>query len=223
VFHYLSNSPMNISGTVGPDIELSVGEIERARFSGCHVRASADPSRRVMLKDGFLKRCTSDGCWIHGAIIANITVEDLAGGGRMGTWFRGCVFSNVVLKGRFASPLWQRSVSNDPDVNRLFDADAAKRYQSIDRALDIAEATFQGFTIFQGIPPALIRRNEPTQFVLHRECRDEVRAVSSTLLVVCKTVESEPDGVVFTFGGKSERDKRRAEECSELREKGLLD
>jgi len=213
---------MNVSGKIGPDGELSAGRIERAFFSNCHVRAGDDPSRRPVLKDGLLRRCKSDGCWIHGALIQDLTVEDLAGGGRLGTWFRGCIFSNVVLKGRFASTQWQREVSDDAQINRRFDTDAAKRYESIEMALDISNARFNSLTIFQGVPPKLIRRDEATQFLLRPEFREAVRAVSSTLLVVSKMAESEPEGVIFTFGAKSERDQRCAAECLELRQQGLL-
>ena len=41
-------------------------------------------------------------------------------------------------------------------------------------------------------------------------------------LVVSKMAESEPEGVIFTFGAKSERDQRCAAECLELRQQGLL-
>lgn len=214
---------MNITGSIEPQAAIFVGIIERGLFTGCHVHAGTNPLHRVVLKDGLLKRCKSDGCWIAGAVIADVTVETLFGGGRLGTWLRGCVFSNVVIKGRIESAQWQRDVSNDPDANRLFDADAAERYESIHFALDIADATFDGYTIFEGIPPALIRRNKRTQFLLRREAIDEVRASSPSLLVVCKSAQSEPDGVVFTFGTQSERDKRRTEECIRLQGMGLLE
>jgi hypothetical protein len=213
---------MNISGNVGPDTVFSVGEIEKAFFQNCHVAAGQDPLKRALLKDGVLRRCKSDGCWVHGAMVTNVHIEHLAGGGRMGTWFRGCIFSNVVLSGRLASSQWQRQVSNNLDLNIAFEADAAKRYESISMAIDITGATFSGFTIFEGIPPKLIRRDESRQFLLRPESVQAVRAISSTLAVVCRVAQSEPEGVVFTWDGASGREKQRAEEWRELRRQGLL-
>jgi hypothetical protein len=211
-----------ISGKLNSSASVKVGTIERATLGNCHVSASGDPERRVHLYDGRLSDCKHDGCWVNGALIENVQAENLKSGGRLKTWLRGCVFSGVVLRGKISGVTWQRAVSDDEEVNSRYDLDAKKRYTTIDTALDVTGAFFDSLTVFAGVPPELIRRDPSRYFLLRTEHCREVLSTSSTLLVVAKLAESEPTGVVFTFGGSTDRDRRRGEECHELKRKGLL-
>jgi hypothetical protein len=211
-----------ISGKLNGNSTLKVGAIEHAMLGNCHVSPSDNPERRAHLFDGTLSGCKHDGCWVSGALIENVLVENLRSAGRLKTWLRGCVFSNVVLRGKISGVTWQRPVSDDKEVNHLYDLDLHERYTTIDTALDVTEANFDSLTVFAGIPPQLIRRDPNRCFLLRTEHCQEVLSTSSTLLVVAMAAKSEPHGVVFTFGDSTDKDQRRREECHALKRKGLL-
>jgi hypothetical protein len=212
-----------ISGVLQSGASAAVGSVRSTTFLGCHVLGGPDPRYRARLHSGSIEKCKHNGCWIAGALVEDLIVQDLTSAGSLGAWLKGCIFSRVTLRGRIKGVTWQDEVSEDPELNRIYQVDAHRRYAALDWALDISEADFPDLTVLDGVPPTLVRRAPTRHFLLSPDNAQAARSASSTLVVVAKIAGSSPNGVVFAPGSKSDRDKRRLDECYELRDKGLLD
>jgi hypothetical protein len=100
----------------------------------------------------------------------------------------------------------------------------AQHYKSIEWALDISEATFGALTDFQGIPPALIRRNPQSHFVVPRESAAQLSGGYPSVwsLISKSLLETDLPGIAVALGRRSRKFKDDLAQAMAMREEGLL-
>jgi hypothetical protein len=196
--------------------------IEKSAFLSCHVKEGDAHSDRLRVKELSITNCKHDGCFISGAIIENSQIDNLTSSGRLGSWLRGCLFSSLIIKGRISGVEIRATPSENEHFNEKHKQESIIFYENVDLAIDISEASFGGFTIFEGIPFHLIKLNPESHFILKEDLASEVPTDISWLKLVKKSATLTPGGVVFSIQGNSDRQKLQFEQCLELKQKGLL-
>ncbi|MFF9340714.1 MULTISPECIES: hypothetical protein [unclassified Streptomyces] len=141
-------------------------DLVRCTFNGGSLAQYEDPEFGLRVHDLSLRDCRAGGV-LHGVRFSDVSVHDLASGGRMTP--AACVFRHVTLSGRMPELMTRPAHHSLPaEVREAFRKGAERFYAEVDRALDITAADFSD-TGFSGIPGHLVRRDPKTRFLLHRD------------------------------------------------------
>jgi hypothetical protein len=139
-------------------------------FENCAISLTKDVGLRSAVRRVSVKDCKVNGCGIGPAVFEDVDVDGLATNDLLIVW--GATFHHVKIRGEVGkikiNP-WVHFVDRTEATQGPFTRSRQTFYQSIDWALDIAEAHFKGFDA-AGIPARLFRRDPETQAVVTREC-----------------------------------------------------
>jgi hypothetical protein len=145
-------------------------EFRNCRFVSSRVSITRDPRRRSTVRNITLINCEQIGCALEAAIVEDVLVDGFDTGGFFPAW--AAVFKHVVLKGKIGSIMLNPAVATGlatPQQQRAFDEANAAYYATVDWALDITEAEFEGEADIRRVPAHLICRDPETQVVVKRE------------------------------------------------------
>lgn len=149
---------------------------EKCFFDNCSLGQANSPDQRLILRNIELINCRQRACDVGNAAIEDTFVDCLGREGRMPLFAWGAVYKHVVLKGKLSAMKLNQLVS--PTVSASTQAlwDTANRtyYQSVDWALDIREAEFQGSIDIHSVPGRLIRRDPETQVLVRRDTLSQI-------------------------------------------------
>lgn len=150
------------TGRVLQDVEL-----ERCTFEGCGLSRTIHQDRRTVVRNVVARNCRVAAVSVGPAIFEEIEIDGLAIHDGVFAW--GASFRHVTLRGRIGRIAVRPTLSSDkPEdaARRIAEANRAY-YETVDWALDIADAEFAHFEA-AGIPARLIRRDPETQIVVTR-------------------------------------------------------
>jgi hypothetical protein len=147
------------SGETYSDFEL-VGDT----LESCVLAQFDDPGFGLVVRDALIKGCTVDRCAVQQVYFEDVTVEDL--NVKQLHQLYACVFNRVTLKGKIGP------IMTVPPHNGLADRDTfingiMEKYQKVDWALDISQASFADASFYY-VPGDLIRYDPATQVLLRR-------------------------------------------------------
>lgn len=210
------------SGGLIEDVSLS-----NTSINNCHIPAPSRPARRTVVRRVKLYRIQHYSCYAHGALFEDVIVTDLRGGRRAPSFFFGCAFKNVVLRGWIGGFMVRSEVGvfHPPRIIRRYRKANLALYRSMDWALDITEAQFSSLDSFESVPAHLVRRNPDMHFVITRSSADAILATNNTSIwsIVAKQLirTGMPDMVVVA-GGTGGKLRAYLDEAKALRDKRLL-
>ena len=142
-------------------------------FDSCIVPRRSSTDGRTILKNIVLNDSAHINCDIHTAALEEICINGLKRQGTAPLFLWGCVFRHVKIKGRVAGLKVNTSVSPVPGISdeerSAWDRLAADFYGTVDWALDISDAQFQGGVSFEAIPGDKVRINGTTQALVTRD------------------------------------------------------
>ena len=207
-------------------------QFESCTFDNCAISLTKDVSKRAVVRNVRMERCTAINCDIGPAVFENVTVDGLTTNDLLILW--GPLFKHVTLKGKIGQIKINREVhyvDRSAGVQSPFDKARAQFYMGLDWALDIREARFQEFDM-HGVPASLVRRDPDTQVVVTRQkaLREGWRrkiSQSNTywpFVIDMFLEDEEPDIVLVAPKGKAK--KKYAEllhGLNELRKSGVVE
>jgi hypothetical protein len=212
-----------------PRLPATVGhcKIADTAFHNNWTPMPCKPEERLTIRDVAVSRCAHWACSANGAVLDDITITDLRGGGRAPSFLWGCVYSRVRLRGWISGLMWrwQLDPNDDAKSRRFLQANLAM-YESVEWALDITEARFSFYESLMGIPARLVRRDSTAQFVMTQESARQLAndAGSSSVwhITAAKLVESGLNDTVIVLGGTGKSLRSRQDQAKALLDRGLL-
>ncbi|MEV6734849.1 hypothetical protein [Streptomyces sp. NPDC051364] len=144
----------------------------RSTFSGCYLAQLDDPEYGLVVKNSSIEQCRLDRCSIQGVVFDTVTIDGLAT--KQLHRLHGCVFNRVTLRGKIG-PIMAMGPHTSLPGRDNFIASIVDKYQEIEWALDISEATFSDADFYY-VPGHLVRRDPETQPLLERERFSNVSA-----------------------------------------------
>jgi hypothetical protein len=151
---------------VGGHTTIAGYDLTRCDFEACVLAQFDDPDFGLVVRDVTATRCAVRRTPVHGVYFDTVTISHLRTASLQPA---ACVFRHVVLAGRIGNLML---VPPNPSIPAQMQASFAARivqlYAEVDWALDISAAEFTGADLYY-LPGHLIRRDEETQFLLHRE------------------------------------------------------
>lgn len=205
--------------TLGPvDFEWCV-------FSGSVLAQWDDPDLGLVVRDVTARRSRAVRCAAHGVRFEDVSVDGLAITSLL--HLNGCVFKHVTLSGNIGPLMATPPHSSVPqDVRDRFAAGIVAYYSGVDWALDISRAAFSDASFYY-VPGHLIRRDEETQFLLHRDRVEQfgpLERLPSYAQIAASRFESTPfDTVVAIAPKRSKHFATWKAELEVLRAEGLAD
>jgi hypothetical protein len=213
------------SGRLYSDLEFIKCRFESSGFS-----ITRKPELRATVRNVRLSRCEQRGSTVKAAIIEDVIVDHFKTNGLFQTW--GAVFKHVTLRGKIgrimASPLVAPG-SATIDEQNAFDVANAEYYASVDWAVDISEAEFEGECDLRRVPAHLVRRDPRTQVVIKREkaMSGKWRDVDLSTTYWASAIEgflNEGDAdIVFVAGKRDPKFRDLLEGLRKLREAGVAE
>ena len=157
----------------GPVIEGY--HVEDTTFDNCSIVRPADPSSRATLRNVALDRITQRACFINGAVLEDVVLSDLKRLGDFPLFLWASVFRRVTLSGKLSAIIINRHIEPGGGPKQpAWDRANRAYYESVDWALDISRAEFQGSIALHAIPGRLVRRDEETQVLVSRDRLQQV-------------------------------------------------
>jgi hypothetical protein len=152
---------------LGSGRTLGAVGLDRCVFNGSALAQFDDPDLGLVVRDVTAKRCRAIRCGAQGVRFEDVHIDGLAIASLM--HLNGCVFKHVTLAGNIG-PLMATppNFSLAQDMKDRFVAGIVEYYSGVDWALDISRAAFSDASFYY-VPGHLIRRDEETQFLLHRD------------------------------------------------------
>ncbi|MFG2951445.1 hypothetical protein [Streptomyces adustus] len=152
---------------IGSNRVFGPAELDRCEFRGSTLAQFDDPDLGLVVRDVTARRCRVSGLGAQGVRFEDIRIDGLAITTQL--HLNGCVFKHVTLRGNIG-PLMATppNFSLPQHVRDQFTAVIVAYYADVDWALDISEAAFASADFYY-VPGHLVRRDEETQFLLHRE------------------------------------------------------
>lgn len=146
---------------------LGAADFDQCVFNGSVLAQWDDPDLGLVVRDVTARRCRAVRCGMHGVRFEDVLVDGLAVTSLL--HLSGCVFKHVTLAGNIG-PLMATppNYSLPPDVRDRFTVGIVAYYAGVDWALDISRAAFSDADFYY-VPGHLVRRDEETQFLLHRD------------------------------------------------------
>lgn len=174
---------MKYSGTIidsknldAPHPLLENLHFEKCFFDNCTLGQANSPDQRLVLRNIELVNCRQRACDLGSAVIEDTLVDGLGREGRIPLFAWGAVYKHVTLKGKLSLMKLNQFVSPTASASTQANWDTANRsyYHSVDWALDIKEAEFQGSLDIHCVPGRLIRRDPETQVLVKRETLNQI-------------------------------------------------
>ncbi|WP_052069500.1 hypothetical protein [Streptacidiphilus albus] len=152
---------------VGSGRTLGPLELNRCVFNGSVLAQFDDPDLGLVVRDVTARRCRVNRSGAQGVRFEDVHIDGLAVTSLL--HLNACVFKHVTLTGNIGPlmatpPNYALSV----DLRDRFRAQIIAYYAGVDWALDISQAAFSEADFYY-VPGHLIRRDEETQFLLHRD------------------------------------------------------
>lgn len=207
---------------IGASKEYNDIRLTDSTLTGCVLAQFSDPGLSLEVRDVVVERCSMDRCSSQSVFFEDVTVDTL-GMAQMHRLY-GCVFKHVTLRGKIG-PLMamgpHTSLTNRPE----FIAGIVEMYSAVDWALDISEAIFSDADFYY-VPGELIRRDESSQFLLHRENFADVdwRDLPGYAGIWASRFDETPFDSVVAIAPRGSRDLGKYMADAEwLRDQGLID
>lgn len=154
-------------GLHGSDRVISDLQLDRCVFTGSFVAQEDDPAFGLVVRNVIATSCKLVKCSAHGVRFEDVVIEGLATSGM--TYIAGSVFKHVKLSGRVGAMMTTPPDFRIPqDIQDAFVASIKDFYKDVDWALDITDAEFSDAEFYY-VPGHLVRRDEKTQFLVHRD------------------------------------------------------
>lgn len=175
-------------GINGESVEVKDAAFLECEFIGCAAVLAAKGGKRNTFRSLTVSGGRAHNCSVKEAIVEDCIIDSLDVGELFRTW--GTVYRHVVLRGPIRGWFSSINVPYDyeiPAVRERVVRANADYYGSVDWALDIRDAEFEGVDI-EGIPAHLLRLDPETQSIVKRArlVADEgwKKCVKGTLLEV---------------------------------------
>jgi hypothetical protein len=145
-------------------------------FDNCSLGPAESPDERLFVRNIELVKCRQRACSLNNAAIEDSLINGLGREGRYPLFAWGAVYKHVTLKGKLSGMKLNQWVSPNASASTQAIWDTANRayYQSVDWALDIKEAEFQGSLDIHSVPGRLIRRDPETQVLVRRDTLNQI-------------------------------------------------
>lgn len=148
-------------------------DISGCTFDDCDIPPQSLPGAWTMIRNVVLRDATNINCSIRTAMFDEVALHNLKRHGEGPLFLWCCVFRHVTLSGKISGIKINRAVAVGTYAGEVhqdvWDARVEEFYDSVDWALDIAEAKFGGSVSFEAIPGDKVRRNRETQVLVRRE------------------------------------------------------
>ncbi len=155
-------------GINGESVEVKDAAFLECEFIGCAAVLVAKGGKRNTFRSLTVSGGRAHNCLLEDAIVEDCIIDSLDIGELFRTW--GTVYRHVVLRGPIRGWFSAINVPYDyrtPAVRERVVRANADYYGSVDWALDIRDAEFEGADI-EGIPAHLLRLDPETQAVAKR-------------------------------------------------------
>lgn len=148
----------------------------RCFFDNCSVMQAEHPSQRVILRNIEITNSRQRGSSVDTAAIEDAVISGMGKEGRFPFFAWAAVFKHVTLKGKLSAMKLNRWVAPapHPSIQQRWDDANKAYYQTVDWALDLREAEFQGSIDLHCVPGSLIRRDPETQVLVKRSSLKDV-------------------------------------------------
>jgi hypothetical protein len=210
---------------LGSGRTLGSVELDRCVFNGSALAQFDDPDLGLVVRDVTARRCRAIRCSAQGVRFEDVHISGLAITSLM--HLNGCVFKHVTLAGNIG-PLMVTppNFSLPQDMKDRFTAGIAAYYSGVDWALDISRVAFSDASFYY-VPGHLIRRDEQTQFLLHRERVEQfgrLERLPTYAQIAARRFESTPfDTLVAVAAKRSKHFAAHKNQLEVLRAEGLAD
>ena len=212
-----------------PRLPATVGncKIANTAFHNNSTPMPRKPDARLTIREVSVYRCQHWACSARGAVLDDISVTDLRGGGRAPSFLWGCVFSRVRLRGWISGLMWRWQLDlNDDTASRRFLWANLSMYNSIEWALDISEAQFSFYESLMGVPSHLVRRNPSVHFVMSQESARQLAKETTPAnvwgITASMLIEAGLKDTVIVLGGSGKKLRAQQDEAKALVDRGLL-
>jgi hypothetical protein len=224
MLHRIERQKFDNLKSVGSGRVLDGFELVRCEFNGGGLAQYDDPRMSLRVVDARLEGCVVKRCAAHGVVFEEVNMNNATI--RPNLNLEACAFKHVVLSGKIGSMMVTPPNHALPAQMRAeFEMGILDFYADVDWALDITRAEFTEADLYY-LPGHLIRRDEETQFLLHR---DRVKGIDTADLppyagVAVSRFEASPfDSLVAVAPRRSKDFEQRLSELSELRRLGVAD
>ncbi|MGW4897311.1 hypothetical protein ACWEQL_34390 [Kitasatospora sp. NPDC004240] len=211
--------------SLGSDRTLGPADLHRCVFNGSALAQFDDPGLGLVVRDVTARRCRVVRSAAQGVRFEEVHVDGLAITSQLN--LNGCVFKHVTLTGNIGPLMVAAPNASLPQgVRERLTAGIVAYYSGVDWALDISGAAFSDAD-FPYVPGHLIRRDEETQFLLHRdrvERFEGMEGLPGSARIAARRFETTPfDTLVAVAPRRSEHFATRLAELEVLRTEGLAD
>jgi hypothetical protein len=145
-------------------------------FDNCSLGKTDHPSRRLIIRNVEIRNCKQRASDINNAAIEDAIIDGIGKEGRLPLFSWAAVFRHVTLKGKLSAIKLNQFTQPVPipSLQQLWDDANRLYYQSVDWALDIRQAEFQGGIDLHCVPGSLVRRDPETQVLAKRAVLNSV-------------------------------------------------
>lgn len=211
-------------GLRGPDGVVADVRLERCVFGGCSLVQHDDPGFGMVVRDVVATGCRLTRCSVHGVRFEDVLIDGLAISSML--YLAASVFKHVTLRGKVGAMMTTPPhYALSQAMQDAFALGAQDFYKDVDWALDIADAEFSDAE-FYCVPGHLVRRDEKTQFLVHRDRfagRDLSGLPSSARHVADRFDEMPFDSYVAVAPKRSKYFEKLRIDFEVLRSEGLAD
>jgi hypothetical protein len=146
----------------------------RCTFDNCSLGSGAGPNDRAIVRNVVLNQVTQRACFIRGAAVEDVQLHELNRLGGIPLFFSAAVFKHVTITGKTSGMKINRQRDPLGRGQDVWDAANKQYYRTVDWALDISKAEFQGSISLEAVPGSLIKRDEETQVLVKRDRLESV-------------------------------------------------
>ncbi|MFH8385863.1 hypothetical protein ACH4E7_33910 [Kitasatospora sp. NPDC018058] len=210
---------------LGSGRTFSAIELDQCVFNGSVLAQFDDPDLGLVVRDVSAKRCRATRCIAHGVRFEDVRIDGLAITSLL--HLNGCVFKHVTFAGSIGPLMATPPNSSLPrDLRDRFTAGIIAYYSDVDWALNISRAAFSDADFYH-VPGHLVRRDEETQFLLHRDRVEQfgqIDRLPTFAQIAAHRFEATPfDSLVAIAPKRSKHFATCLAELEVLRREGLAD
>lgn len=211
--------------SLGSNRTLGPVDLDRCVFNGSGLAQFDDPDLGLVVRDVTARRCRVIRSVAQGVRFEDVHIDGLAITSQLN--LNGCVFRHVTLTGNIGPLMATPPNSSLPqDIRDRLTAGIVAYYSGIDWALDISGAAFSDADFYY-VPGHLIRRDEETQFLLHRDRVEQFGGLERLPVfaqIAARRFEATPfDTVVAIAPKRSKHFATYLADLEVLRAEGLAD
>jgi hypothetical protein len=145
-------------------------ELTNCSFLNCVLAPPATPGDRALIRNVTIRNAKHRSGSIFGAVLEDVHVSGLGRLGRSPFFLWAPAFRHVTLEGKLSSIMINKEFQVFDNLDQpAWDQANREFYASVDWALDISLAEFQGGFRVDAVPGHLVRRDEETQILVSRK------------------------------------------------------